>query len=66
MYNAFFYLTTGQIIRMRLPLDGDLEEVQDGLANALASKGFWHFFENGKLTIINMSNVAYIKVAKAE
>lgn len=68
-YYVFFNLVNGRDIRITQTMDDDLKEaeVQDRVANNLVGAApFLHFYENDKLIIINMANVAYIRVTKAE
>ena len=67
-YYVFFHLVSGDSVRMTVLDDADVILKDDGTAFAqgLLSKPFGHFIEDGKLVIVNMNNVTYIKVAKAE
>lgn len=67
-YYAFFHFVDGRDVRITMPGDFDIKdsELRSRLANDLVTAKFMHFFENGKLVIVNMSNVASITVAKAE
>lgn len=65
---VFFHLISGMNVRMPVTLNllADLDEYADEFANSLAKCPFIHFVEDGKIVIVNMSNVAYIKITKAE
>lgn len=65
---VFFYLVNGSNVRMTTTLNlmADLDAYADEFANNVAKCPFLHFVEGGKLVIVNMSNVAYIKITKAE
>lgn len=67
-YYVFFHLINSLNARMAITLEpGELEERSDEIANALSRCPFIHFIdEAGRLVIINMSNVGYIKIDKAE
>ena len=67
-YYVFFHLVNGGNVRMTTTLNliADMNAYADELANELAKRPFTHFVEDGKLVIVNMSNVAYIKITKAE
>ena len=65
---VFYHLVNGRDVRMTATLDSitDLEADVNAVANSLAKCPFVHFVEDGKLVIVNMANVAYIKITKAE
>lgn len=65
-YYIFFHLVTGRDVRATVTLNSeiDFEKNGDDFVNELVSKPYLHFMENGKLVVVNMSNVASIQVAK--
>lgn len=65
---VFFHMVNGRDIRttMNMDADFDIETFQDKLASEFASNKFMHSFEDDKLVIINMRNVASITISKAE
>ena len=67
-YYVFFHLINSLNVRMPITLTPDEFETQpDRIANALLKCPFTHFMDDkGRLIIVNMSNVAYIKIVKAE
>lgn len=73
-YIVTFHMVDGNCIRVPVdlssivPVDADFEDekIQDRIAHNLAENKFLHFFENGKLAIVNMRNVTGIVIAKAE
>lgn len=65
-YYIFFHTITGRDIRMECTGDFDIEAVQDKMTNELVSKPFLHFMQDDKLFIVNMANVAYVTVSKAD
>lgn len=67
-YLIIFHLVTGRDVVAHLSADINLEDekVRNCIANELTREPFRYGFENGKLEIVNMRNVASITVAKAE
>ena len=67
-YYIFFHMINGRDIRATLeaPEGADLEANSSAISNELTSKPFWHFYEENRLVVVNMRNVAYVKIAKAE
>ena len=67
-YYVFFHLVGGGCARITVNDKRDIENEtdRDNMANSIVKCPFVHSFENGRLEIINMSNVASITVAKAE
>ena len=67
-YLIIFHLVTGRDVVAHMSVDISLEDekVRNRTVNELVKDPFNYGFENGKLEIVNMSNVASITVAKAE
>ena len=67
-YLIIFHLVTGRDVVAHMSADINLEDekVQKHIVNELVKDPFNYVFENGKLEIVNMDNVASITVAKAE
>lgn len=67
-YHVFFHLVGGGCVRITVYDEKDIENEtdRDNMANSIVKCPFIHSFENSRLHIINMSNVASITVAKAE
>jgi hypothetical protein len=51
---------------MSVDINLEDEKVRNRIVNELVKDPFNYVFENGKLEIVNMDNVASITVAKAE
>lgn len=67
-YLIIFHLVTGRDVVAHMSVDINLEDekVRNRIVNELIREPFNYGFENGKLEIVNMRNVASITVAKAE
>lgn len=67
-YHVFFHLVGGGCVRITVYDEKDIENEtdRDNMANSIAKCPFIHSFENGRLEIINMSNVSSITVTKAK
>lgn len=67
-YLITFHLVTGRDLVAHISADINLEDekVRTRIANEIVKDPFNYAFENSKLEIINMDNVASITVAKAE
>lgn len=61
-YYVFFHFVNGHTFRATMMIDNLSDQFVGGLANSK----FLQFEEDGKLVIVNMSNVTHIKIAKAE
>lgn len=67
-YYVFFHLVNGHNVRMttKINTQGGLEQNADEFAQTLVKCPYLHFMDGDNLVVVNMSNVAYIKIVKAE
>lgn len=67
-YCIAFHFVNGREVRMtkEFPDNVDIQARYDELANMVAAGDFFHFVENGQLVLVNMANVAYVRVHKIE